>query len=123
SSALNRSEMCLVLETLLMLISAVTARIVVFRLLLVRFRKNLVSGARLGQLAKIYEGRIVRHSGGLWHVAGDDLDGVFATQFGDYLFDLERRDRIKGRGRLVKQQNLRFDRNCTRDAQTLLLAT
>ena len=59
----------------------------------------------------------------LLHVVGHDDDRVAVLELGDEVFDRQRRDRVKGRARLVHQQHFGFDGDGPRDAQPLLLAT
>ena len=65
---------------------------------------------------------VVGHARGLLHVVGDDHDRYARLELVDQLLDLQRRDRVERRARLVHQDHLGLDRERARDAQPLLLA-
>lgn len=75
---------------------------VVFGLFFPGIRKDRVGVANLHQFTQIHEGGVVRHSGGLLHIVGNDHDRVVALEFGDELFDLGGRYRIEGGGGFVQ---------------------
>src|SRR5713101_9379565 len=55
---------------------------------------------KLDELAEIHEGGKVRAARGLLHVVRHDGDAVIRLELTDELFDLLRRDRVKGGSRL-----------------------
>jgi len=59
---------------------------------------------------------------GLLHIVRDDHDRDAPLELRDQLLDLQRRDRIERRARLVHQDHLRLDGERAGDAQPLLLA-
>src|SRR4051812_45953418 len=75
----------------------------------------------LDELAEEHERGRIRHTRGLLHVVGDDHDRVALLEVLDEVLDLERRDRVEGRARLVHQDHVRLDGDRARDAQALLL--
>src|SRR6266700_987016 len=85
-------------------------------------------GRELDQLAMAvlriheHERRVVRDPRRLLHVVGDDDDGVVLDQPGHQVLDLQRGDRVQGRGGLVHQDDLGVDGHAAGDRQPLLLA-
>src|SRR5688572_19602213 len=67
------------------------------------------------------ERRPVRDARRLLHVVGHHDDRVAGPQVEDKLFDLRRRGRVEGRGRLVHEQDVGLDGQAPGDAQALLL--
>src|SRR5689334_17647481 len=65
-----------------------------------------VGRADLDELAVEHERRRVGHSRGLLHVVGDDDDRQAVLELVDELLDLQRRDRIQRRARLVHEDHL-----------------
>src|SRR6266404_7396388 len=102
--------------------SAEPAGDVVFGASYPRLGEDRLGLVDLDELAEIHEGRVVRAPRRLLHVVGDDDDAVISLQFADQLLDTLRRDRIERRGRLVEEQDFRFNRDRAGYAQTLLLA-
>src|SRR6266516_1601383 len=110
--------------------SAKTARHVVLRPLVGRGgedpRRLVVLHQHAGAAAFVdleaEERGAVGDARGLLHVVRDDHDRVVALQLVHQLLDLLRGDRVEGRGGLVEEQDLRLDRDRTRDAEALLLA-
>src|SRR4051795_13325440 len=102
--------------------SAELAGDVLLRARVLRAREDLLRRAELDQLAAEHERRLVGHARGLLHVVGDDHDRVALLELVDELLDLQRRDRIERRARLVHQDHLRLDGDRAGDAQALLLA-
>ena len=84
--------------------------------------EDLVRRPVLDQLAVEHERGRVRDPRGLLHVVRDDHDRVALLELVDQLLDLQRRDRVERRARLVHQDHLGLDRDRARDAQALLLA-
>src|SRR5260370_6441998 len=70
-----------------------------------------------------HEGGEVRDACGLLHVVRDDHDREVTRQGRHQVFDLQRRDRVEGRARLLHQDHLRGDRYASGAGQTLLLAS
>src|ERR1041385_1006930 len=95
---------------------------VVFRPTLLRSSKNDVGQIVLHQTTHIEKSREVGHACGLLHVVGHDDDRIGVSKLVDELLDARRRDGIERGTRLVHEENLRFERNGTRNAQPLLLA-
>src|SRR5262249_9562472 len=96
---------------------------VVLRLLISRGGKKFFRLAELYQTAVEKEPGFVRHPRGLLHIVGTDDNGVVALQLINQRFDFSSRDRIERGRRLIHQDNFRFDRKRSRDAETLLLAS
>src|SRR3954453_13368260 len=96
---------------------------VVLRPRIVRVREDLVGVGNLHELAGEHERGLVRHARGLLHVVGDDHDRVALLELEHELLDLQRGDRIQGRGGLVHDDHLGFDRDRAGDAQALLLTS
>src|SRR4051794_19992394 len=86
-----------------------------------RVREDLLGLVELDQLAGEHERGPVGDARGLLHVVRDDHDRVALLELVDQLLDLERRDRVERRARLVHQDHLGLDRQRARDAQPLLL--
>ncbi len=86
------------------------------------FVKIVVGRRVLDQLAGEHERRRVGDARGLLHVVRDDDDRVALLELLDQLLDLQRRDRVERRARLVHQDHLGLDGDRARDAEALLLA-
>src|SRR5215469_13714030 len=69
-----------------------------------------------------HEGGVVGDPARLLHVVRDDHDRVVLGQATHQVLDLQRRDRIEGRGGLVHEDHLGVDRHAAGDRQPLLLA-
>ncbi len=65
----------------------------------------------------------LRHTRRLLHGVGHDHHAETFAQLVNQLFNLCRRNRIQRRTGFIHQQDFRFCRYCTRNAQTLLLST
>src|SRR5690606_23553906 len=102
--------------------SAVTPGDVVLRPALARAGEDRVRIAVLDQVAHVHERRVIRHARRLLHVVRHDDDAVIRFQIVDQLLDLERRDRVERRCRLVEQQHLRLDGDGAGDDEPPLLA-
>src|SRR5438270_1738056 len=86
-----------------------------------RVGEDFGGGVDFDEAAEIKEGGTIGAAAGLLHVVSDDDDGVLLFQLPDQLFDFGGRDRVERGARLVHQNDLRFDREGTRDAKPLLL--
>src|SRR6266568_716393 len=97
-------------------------RNVILGLFLLRGGEDLLGHPAFNHFPQVEKGGDVGDPGRLLHVVGDDDDGVPLLQLLDQLLDLQGRDRVEGRGRLVHQDHLRLDRDGPGDAEPLLLA-
>src|SRR5476651_1509165 len=95
---------------------------VVLRAAVFRICENESRRIKFDHFTKIHERREIGYARRLLHVVRDDHNRIVVFQFVDQLFDLCGGDRIERRARLVQQDNLGFDRNCTGDTQPLLLS-
>src|SRR3954470_4661560 len=95
---------------------------VLLRALVARRREQGLGVGVLDELAEQQERGRVRHARGLLHVVRDDDDRVVLLELGDELLDLQRRDRIERRARLVHEDDLGLDGDRAGDAEALLLA-
>src|SRR3954464_2009265 len=98
------------------------ARHVLLRALVAGLGEDDVGRPVLDQLPVEHERSGVGHASGLLHVVRDDDDRVALLEVGDELLDLQRRDRIEGRARLLHEEDLGLDGDRAGDAQALLLA-
>src|SRR4051794_5976773 len=97
------------------------ARDVLLRAPVVRLGEDLLRLRVLDQLPVEQERRRVGDARGLLHVVGDDHDRDAVLELVDELLDLQRRDRVERRARLVHEDDVGFDRERPRDAEPLLL--
>src|ERR1041385_1493392 len=97
-----------------------SARHVIFRAFLRGVREDPRGRAELDQFTDVEERRVIGDARGLLHVVRDDDDREILFQLENQFLDPARRDRIERRSRFVHENNLRLDRDCARDAQTLL---
>src|ERR687898_225526 len=86
-----------------------------------RPREELLGRGHLDQvagavLAHRQEGGVVAGPRGLLHVVGDDDDRVVLLKLAHELLDLQRRDRVEGRARLVHEDDVRLDGDGASDA-------
>src|SRR5215472_17080193 len=102
--------------------SAEAAGDVVLGALIDRRREHLAGRVELHQFSQIHERRVVRDARSLLHVVGHDGNRVVVLEFVDKLFDFRRRDGVERRARLIEQDDLRPDRDRSRDTQPLLLS-
>src|ERR1035438_2255844 len=90
--------------------------------------EDLLGGVELDKftgavLTHEQERAVVRDASGLLHVVRHDDDRDALLQFGHQSFDLQRRDRVQCRRRLVHQEDLGVHSEGARDAESLLLTT
>src|ERR1700682_3084941 len=89
--------------------------------------KNLIGGTEFDQapwaasVLDRHETGELRYARRLLHVVRHDDDGVRVRDLSNELFDLEGRNWVQRRARLVHQQQRRIDRDGTSDAEPLLL--
>src|SRR5450755_389089 len=95
---------------------------VIFGLLPMGMLKEIDSGSNLYKFTTQKEACVLRDTRCLLHVMRHNHDCIILREFVDEFFDLQRRDRIKGRGWLIHKQHIRLDCQGARDAETLLLA-
>src|SRR3954470_5324137 len=98
------------------------ARDVLLRAGVTGVREDLLRRRVLDELAEEHERRRVRDARGLLHVVGDDHDRVALLEVLDQVLDLQRRDRVQRRARLVHEDDVGLDGDRARDAEALLLA-
>src|ERR1019366_10252929 len=95
---------------------------VVFCLLLAWILENRVGRAELNHLAKKEEAGKIRDARRLLHVVGHNHNRGFRLEGKQEVLNLSRRNRVQRRARFIQQKHLGFHRQCTGDAQPLLLS-
>src|SRR6185295_14603717 len=110
------------MPTAFSLSSSEAAGDVVYRQLVLGVPENLAGGTHLDQAAQVEVRRTLADSSCLLHAVRHDRDRVVLAQVIDQLLDLGGGNRIERRARLIHQDDLRLNRDGTRDAQALLLA-
>src|ERR671933_77409 len=84
--------------------------------------EDLLGRRVLDELAHEHERGRVGDARGLLHVVGDDHDRVALLEVLDEVLDLQGRDRVEGRARLVHEDHVGLQGDRPGDAQALLLA-
>src|SRR5579871_3341822 len=85
--------------------------------------KDLFRWTYFDQFAQVHECRHVRYAGGLLQIVSHHGDAVFLSQALHRFLYPQGRDGVEGGRGLIQQHHFGLHRDCTRDAQTLLLAT
>src|SRR5882757_493024 len=83
--------------------------------------EHLLRRSDLHELAHVHEGRDVGNARGLLQVVRNHSQAILLTETLQSLFDSKCGYRVQSRGRLIEQHDLRFEGDCTRYAQPLLL--
>src|SRR5690242_6120069 len=102
--------------------SAETPSDIVIGAAVARCGEYLLGRSDLDQLTEVHESGHVGDAGRLLQVVCHDGNAIALAQALQGLLHPQGRDRIERGGRLIEQDNLRAQRQGTRDAQTLLLA-
>ena len=84
--------------------------------------ENLQGGSKLDEFAEIHKGGVIRTTGGLCHIVGDDDYGVLLFQLVQEFLNLAGGDGIECGAGFVHEEDIRLAGYGAGNAEALLLA-